>query len=157
MGRLINANLVPFVTLPDGSKVSNFFIVNPQVAGGAFVMTNGINTLFNALVNNPAFRNGIVLRDRPVKKVVFRERAGAEIVAQGVFLRRDEAGKTVGQLMQTDYLSYRTLKAVTRGTFDGKLPSEGGLSLNTDACRPGEGFYLLVDLGRQHCYSRTRP
>jgi hypothetical protein len=49
MTNLINANLVPSVTLPNGQKVSNFFIVNPQVAGGTFVMTNGINTLFNAL------------------------------------------------------------------------------------------------------------
>ena len=49
MTNLINAGLVPFVTLPNGQKVSNFFIVNPQVSGGAFVMGNGINTLFNAL------------------------------------------------------------------------------------------------------------
>lgn len=49
MTNLINAGLVPFTTLPNGQKVSNFFIVNPQVASGAFVMGNGINTLFNAL------------------------------------------------------------------------------------------------------------
>ena len=42
-------DLVPFTTLPNGNKVSNFFIVNPQTTGGAFVMTNGINTTFNAL------------------------------------------------------------------------------------------------------------
>lgn len=49
MTNLINAGLVPFTTLPNGNKVSNFFIVNPQTTGGAFVMTNGINTTFNAL------------------------------------------------------------------------------------------------------------
>ncbi|HKP85215.1 MAG TPA: hypothetical protein VJZ26_03910, partial [Blastocatellia bacterium] len=49
MNRLINANLVPFVTLPNGQKVSNFFIANPQTTGGAFVMTNGIDTQFHAL------------------------------------------------------------------------------------------------------------
>jgi hypothetical protein len=49
MTSLINAGLVPFTTLPNGNKVSNFFIVNPQTTGGAFVMTNGINTTFNAL------------------------------------------------------------------------------------------------------------
>src|SRR5207302_1040108 len=53
MNNLINASLIPFTTLPNGQKVSNFFVANPQVtnggvAGGAFVMTNGINTLFNA-------------------------------------------------------------------------------------------------------------
>jgi hypothetical protein len=50
MNNLINAGLVPFVTLPDGTKVSNFFIVNPQAAtGGAFIMTNGVDTQFHAL------------------------------------------------------------------------------------------------------------
>lgn len=56
MNRLINANLVPAFTLPDGTKVSNFFIVNPQTTGtssaaatGAFIMTNGIDTRFDAM------------------------------------------------------------------------------------------------------------
>jgi hypothetical protein len=49
MNRLIAAGLIPFTTLPDGSKASNFFIVNPQTTGGAFLMTNGIDTSFNAL------------------------------------------------------------------------------------------------------------
>src|SRR2546423_383361 len=49
MNRLINAGLVPFTTLPAGTdcvsgnslsqtcKVSNFFLVNPQTTGGAFL------------------------------------------------------------------------------------------------------------------------
>ena len=67
MNRLINAGLVPFTTLPASTgcvlnnttsqtcKVSNFFIVNPQttgggtLAGGAFLMTQGTDTSFNAL------------------------------------------------------------------------------------------------------------
>jgi len=50
MNNLINAGLVPFVTLPDGTKVSNFFIMNPQAAaGGSFLMTNGVDTQFHAL------------------------------------------------------------------------------------------------------------
>jgi hypothetical protein len=49
MNRLTTAGLIPFTTLPDGSKASNFFIVNPQTTGGAFLMTNGIDTSFNAL------------------------------------------------------------------------------------------------------------
>lgn len=49
MNSLINANLIPFTTLPNGAKISNFFLVNPQTIGGAFVMTNGIDTQFNAL------------------------------------------------------------------------------------------------------------
>jgi hypothetical protein len=61
MNRLINAGLVPFTTLPASSgcvsgnttsqtcKVSNFFLVNPQTTGGAFLMTQGTDTSFNAL------------------------------------------------------------------------------------------------------------
>ncbi len=49
MTRLINANLVPSVTLPSGLKVSNFFIANPQTLGGAFLITNGIDTQFHAM------------------------------------------------------------------------------------------------------------
>ncbi|MEK6303995.1 MAG: TonB-dependent receptor [Acidobacteriota bacterium] len=50
MNRLIAGNLIPSVTLPNGTKVSNFFVVNPQViSGGTFVMTNGIDTQFHAL------------------------------------------------------------------------------------------------------------
>jgi hypothetical protein len=64
---LINGGLVPFTTLPStttagtvgcnpaltGSsqncKVTNFFILNPQTTGGAFLMTQGTDTDFNAL------------------------------------------------------------------------------------------------------------
>jgi hypothetical protein len=61
MNRLIAANLIPFTTLPNSTcaaspcKVSNFFVVNPQTLGGttaasgAFVMTNGIDTRYDAL------------------------------------------------------------------------------------------------------------
>jgi hypothetical protein len=61
MNRLINAGLIPFTTLPAGTdcisgnsssqtcKVSNFFLVNPQTTGGAFLMTQGTDTSFNAL------------------------------------------------------------------------------------------------------------
>lgn len=49
MNRLINASLVPSVLLPNGARVSNFFIMNPQTTGGAFVMTNGIDSQFHAL------------------------------------------------------------------------------------------------------------
>jgi Carboxypeptidase regulatory-like domain len=61
MNRLILGNLIPFTTLPastgcDASnttnqtcKLSNFFILNPQTTGGAFLMTQGTDTSFNAL------------------------------------------------------------------------------------------------------------
>ncbi len=65
MNRLINAGLIPFTTLPASTgcvnnnttsqtcKLSNFFLVNPQVTGattgGSFLMTQGTDTSFNAL------------------------------------------------------------------------------------------------------------
>jgi hypothetical protein len=61
MNNLINAGLVPFTTLPSSAcdptlsaanqncKVSNFFLVNPQTTGGAFLMTQGTDSSFNAL------------------------------------------------------------------------------------------------------------
>lgn len=55
MNRLINAGLVPFVTIPDPSdpsktiKVSNFFLVNPVSPGEAFLMDNGADSTFNSL------------------------------------------------------------------------------------------------------------
>lgn len=49
MGRLMNANLIPFTTLPGGTRVSNFFIVNPLATAGSFLVTNDGNTTYNAL------------------------------------------------------------------------------------------------------------
>ena len=66
MNALINGGLVPFTTLPttvssgttacttltgssQNCKVSNYFILNPQTTGGAFLMTQGTDTDFNAL------------------------------------------------------------------------------------------------------------
>jgi hypothetical protein len=61
MNNLINGGLIPFTTLPSSAcnpslpaasqncKVSNFFVVNPQTTGGAFLMTQGTDTSFNAL------------------------------------------------------------------------------------------------------------
>lgn len=61
MNRLILGGLVPFTSLPTSTgcdnsttnnqtcRVSNFFILNPQNSGGAFLMTQGTDTSFNAL------------------------------------------------------------------------------------------------------------
>jgi hypothetical protein len=55
MNNLINAGLVPFVTVPDPNnpaasfKLSNFFIVNPRSPGGAFLMDNGAGGTYNSL------------------------------------------------------------------------------------------------------------
>lgn len=49
MNRLMDAKLIPFTTLSDGTRVSNFFIVNPQATGGSFLVTNDGSTTYNAL------------------------------------------------------------------------------------------------------------
>jgi len=49
MNNLINANLIPSVTLTDGTKVSNFFIANPLATGGAYLVTNSGHTTYNSL------------------------------------------------------------------------------------------------------------
>jgi hypothetical protein len=49
MNNLINAGLVPFVTLPNGVRVSNFFQANPLTTGGSFLVTNGGHSTYNAL------------------------------------------------------------------------------------------------------------
>lgn len=96
---------------------------------------------------NPAFKNGIILRERPVKKLRILDRRNTSIVAQGVFLRKDAINKNVAQLMQSDFLSYRTIHEVSKKPFDGRLPSEEGLILNADSYGSGDGIYLVIDLG----------
>ncbi len=50
MNNLMNANLIPFVTLPGGTRVSNFFVVNPLASSsGSFLVTNDGATTYNAL------------------------------------------------------------------------------------------------------------
>jgi hypothetical protein len=56
MNNLINAGLVPFVTLTDPNnpsaaaiKLSNFFITNPRAPGNAFLMDNGSGSTYNSL------------------------------------------------------------------------------------------------------------
>jgi hypothetical protein len=49
MNNLMNANLIPFVTLPNGTRVSNFFVINPLATGGSYLVTNGGHTTYNAL------------------------------------------------------------------------------------------------------------
>ncbi|HEX8292195.1 MAG TPA: carboxypeptidase-like regulatory domain-containing protein [Pyrinomonadaceae bacterium] len=49
MNNLMNANLVPFTTLSDGSRVSNFFIVNPLATAGSFLVVGDGHSTYNAM------------------------------------------------------------------------------------------------------------
>jgi hypothetical protein len=48
MNRLMGANLIPSTTLTDGSRVSNYFIVNPLATGGSFLVVNDGHSTYNA-------------------------------------------------------------------------------------------------------------
>lgn len=95
MNRLIDARLVPFVTLPDGSRASNFFILNPQT-NGTFLMTNGINTSFDAL------------------QVELRRRLSRGLVAQGSY----QFGKALSNAFVSSAVVFsqpRTLRDLNEG------------------------------------------
>jgi hypothetical protein len=49
MNRLMDARLIPFTTLSDGTRVSNFFIVNPLATAGSYLVTNDGSTTYNSL------------------------------------------------------------------------------------------------------------
>ena len=49
MNNLMNASLIPFTTLSDGSRVSNFFIVNPLATAGSFLVVGDGHSTYNSM------------------------------------------------------------------------------------------------------------
>lgn len=49
MSNLMNAGLIPFTTLSNGARVSNFFIANPLATGGSFLVVGDGHSTYNAL------------------------------------------------------------------------------------------------------------
>jgi hypothetical protein len=49
MNNLMNAGLIPFTTLSNGARVSNFFIVNPLATGGSFLVVGDGHSTYNAM------------------------------------------------------------------------------------------------------------
>ena len=92
-------------------------------------------------------RDRINLRPRPIKKLETKERAAGRIIAQGVFMRAKKIGKTVAELIQTDFLSARLPAEVFQGTNPLTIPSDAGISVNPSFFKANEGVYLLIDLG----------
>jgi len=98
---------------------------------------------------------GLELRPRPVKKLVLRDRICPEIVAQGEFMHRFPVAKTAAERVQTDFLSpveretmflsgLRKLPYATEIVL-GKEP----VRIHTDTVSGADGFYLVLDLGRE--------
>lgn len=88
------------------------------------------------------------LYERPVKKLVTKERVESRLCAQGVFVRKDE-GYEIGQLMLRDYLSARRVFEISNVQVNEiKLPSKQPFTINYPEVQE-DGVYLVFDLGRE--------
>lgn len=88
-------------------------------------------------------------KERPIKKLDIKESLNTNIIAQGQFIRVEDQGLTVAQLMQTDYLSPLLIEDVFKPGFNGDLPSKTGAKLKLSHTKPNQGIYLVLDLGRE--------
>ena len=79
---------------------------------------------------------------RPLPKLLIGDRLNTVVCAQGVFTRKPVEGKTVAQLMQTDFLSART-------STHTRLPNGKGMSVSPSDVPTSGGAYFVVDLGRE--------
>lgn len=87
--------------------------------------------------------------ERPIKKLDIKKRVNALIVSQGIFIRIADSEKSVAQFIQTDYLSHRIAGELFEGGYINELPSSGGISLSLSEIKDGQGFYIVIDLGRE--------
>jgi alpha-L-rhamnosidase len=87
--------------------------------------------------------------ERPIKKLNIKERAAACLITQGVIIRRTDQDKTVAQLMQTDFLSHRPENEIFKGYYKKDLPSPDGIHINPQLIKDEQGFYVVIDLGRE--------
>lgn len=88
-------------------------------------------------------------RERPVKKLDIKDSLNTSVIAQGKFLRAEEEGQSVAQLMQTDYLSPLLLEDIFEPGFKGSLPSKAGAKFKPSHTQPNQGIYLVIDVGRE--------
>ena len=80
---------------------------------------------------------------RPLPPPELRAPTPFTVAAQGVLLRRGrEETETVARLMQSDFLSARSAA---------EFFPEGGRTVTPEAHSGTDGFYLLVDMGREEC------
>lgn len=89
------------------------------------------------------------LHPRPIEKLRVDDRVQASIIAQGSFVRRENDGQSIAELMQTDCLSPRHRHDMFPGHETLPLPSESGVTIPTSSIPDGEGVYLVLDVGRE--------
>ncbi len=93
-----------------------------------------------------------ILSSRPIRKLSIQpRRSPVHMISQGVFLRRGESTSSVAQLMQSDFLSYRSPGVLFEGYALDSLPGDGGVEIKALSLSQYDGIYLLLDLGRQEC------
>jgi alpha-L-rhamnosidase len=97
--------------------------------------------------NNMSFDlNSLV--ERPIKRLDIKDRVKSTIVSQGVFLRDKENNKTVAELVQSDFLSFRLADEFFKESVR-TLRADNGLTIGCECLQGCTGIYLVVDLGRE--------
>jgi len=90
-----------------------------------------------------------VFNKRPIKKTIVKEKISTSIFTQGVFIRGAEEKLSVAQTIQNDFLSPRLRSEIFDGCVSNMLPNESGIKMNVSCFEAYNGFYLIIDLGRE--------
>ncbi len=92
---------------------------------------------------------------RPVEKLILKERVQPEVVAQGQFIHKQPLESTAARRIYTDYLSPLTPQALFASGVE-PLPfatevflGRGPVAVKPEAYQGSDGFYLVLDLGRE--------
>ncbi|WP_162463204.1 family 78 glycoside hydrolase catalytic domain [Paenibacillus psychroresistens] len=92
------------------------------------------------------------LYERPLKKLILKERIQASLKSQGVFIRNAEPIETAAKLIQSDFLSFRMPENILVDTSEinlEALTSHSKLSLAASWFKEVTGIYLVYDLGQE--------
>lgn len=99
----------------------------------------------------PDLAGKISFYERPVKKLEICPPVPASIIAGGVFIRHENEELTLGQKMQSDFLSPRALEDIFDFSGDLKRSSNGfpDLPQKLTIKENNPDVYILIDLGRE--------
>jgi len=87
---------------------------------------------------------------RPLPKLNILPGTPSKIVAQGLFKRLESEDKTIAQLMQTDFLSARTVGELFENVPADRTPVLLGDGVVIEQnCQGEDGVYMVLDLGRE--------
>lgn len=89
------------------------------------------------------------LYERPIKKLIIKDRAVSIIKCQGTFIRKKSQYKSIAELMQTDFISARLEKEVFREGLNYSFSSDAGVKIKPVLQENADGIYLVIDLGKE--------